>query len=119
VPDKSQVPQNNTPRLGELAPERKCSRTVNGIVGPGEVLCGRPAVHHIDWGPHAGYVCEEHREEALTRWTPRAHHAVGPACGMPGSVWFDATWEGEEQSWCSIPDLPTAEPVRAVAEAVA
>jgi hypothetical protein len=107
--------KSNLPPLGEPSQERKCSRTINGIVGPGEILCGKPAVHHLDWGPAAGYVCEEHREEALTRWTPKAHHPVGPACGMPGSVWFDATWEGEAQSWCSIPDLPTAEPVRAVA----
>lgn len=78
------------PPLGhEIAPGRRCTRCLSGLGTDEEVLCGEPAVEHIDWGPHLGFVCEKHREEALTRWTARAHHSLGAQCGMPGSVWVD------------------------------
>jgi hypothetical protein len=103
----------NLPPLGdEGAPDRKCSRTINGIVGPGEVLCGKVPIAHLDWGEAGGYVCENHFNEAVTRWQPQAYHALGANCGMPGTVW----WQNEDgTSLCIYEDgLPTAEPVRAV-----
>lgn len=102
------------PPLGNVvSQERTCTRTVNGVVGAGEVLCGKPAVTHLDWGPAAGYVCTAHNKEAVTRWKPQAHHRVGPYCGMPGSLWYSCP---DGSSYCGYEgDLPTVEPVRAFA----
>src|SRR4051812_10103288 len=98
--------ERGMPSLGNVdAPERKCTRTINGIVGTGEVLCGKPPLEHLDWGPYTGYVCAEHREEALTRWKAQAHHVVGPYCGLPGVLWWNFD---DGSSYCAYEDdLPT------------
>jgi hypothetical protein len=86
--------------------------------GNREVLCGKPATVHIIYrwdeptlpDPAAydhGWACPEHWQEFRERWSCAGHHAIGPHCGMPGSR---VTLDG-----CFFDDLPTAEPVRAVA----
>lgn len=98
--------------------ERRCSRTINGIVGPGEKLCNRQGATHIIWedtpeGVETSWACEEHTPEIRERWRPLATHPAGPCCGMPGARYsFD-------DNVCFYEDgLPTTEPVRAVAEPV-
>lgn len=90
-----------------------------------ERLCGEPAVQHIiyrweevppggntdDCWDH-GFACDSHWTEYQQRWQCAAHHPVDGICGMPGSVYDPA------ENRCRADDLPTVEPVRAVAEAV-
>ncbi len=45
--------------------------------------CGKPAVLHILWGEIAnGYVCEEHREEAVRLLREENWHRLDPCCGI-------------------------------------
>lgn len=114
LPHQSSSP----PPLGDvhLDADRRCMRLMARFEGR-ESLCGKPAVKHVDWGEAAGFVCAEHIGD-LDRWSCRAEHDLGSACGMPGARWFDAVWEGRPTSWCAYDGdgLPVEEPARAIAE---
>jgi hypothetical protein len=92
--------------------ERLCGRQVP------DGLCGKPASIHIIWEDKADYVehgmaCAEHAPEVVKRWKPFATHPLGPCCGMPGS-----TYHIPPENECRIDgELPTVEPVRAIAVA--
>ena len=97
------------PELLDYAVERQCSRSVGGVP------CGRPPILHVIWEGKTfepGFVCADHLGEIGTLWTPFAQHALGPDCGMPGSVYVP------DENRCRHRDLPTAEPVRAVVAGV-
>lgn len=104
-------PQDGIPSRGALgdSTERLCGRQVPGG------LCGKPAAIHIIWEDKLDYIehgmaCAEHTDEIKT-WKPFAMHPLGSCCGMPGSI-YHVPPENE----CRIDgELPTIEPVRAVA----
>lgn len=103
------------PPLGgyEIPALRTCTRLV-GWDEDREIVCGLPGVLHIDWGEAAGFVCADHEQEARDRWSWQAAHPLTDVCGLPGTLWVDGTPHG----FCVFPEggLPTAEPVRAVAD---
>ena len=108
--------KNSVPPLGDQHDDqRRCARLLGHKDGS-EVLCGKPAAVHViyEWLTERkpdyehGWACPEHWAEFQQRWSCAGHHAIGPNCGMPGSR---VTLDG-----CHFDDLPTAEPVRAVAE---
>lgn len=105
-----------TPPLGsyDIEPLRRCTRLIGYHADGLESLCDKPAVLHVDWGEHAGFVCHEHLGEIGTRWKTHDQHGLGPYCGMPGAMWFTYT---DGSSNCAYEgDVPTA-PERAVAAA--
>lgn len=59
--------------------------------------------------------CAEHAPEVTEQWKPFATHPLGSCCGMPGSI-----YHVPPVNECRIDgELPTVEPVRAVAQEVA
>lgn len=112
IPARDGLPPRGEPN-GEN--ERTCVRVTNGIIGPDEVLCGKRAVLHVIWEDDGtsieqGYACDAHAAEVRERWKPFATHPLGSFCGMPGALYFPA------ENVCRIDgELPTVEPVRAVA----
>jgi hypothetical protein len=65
-------------------------------VGPGETdVCNEPGVVHILWNYdlESGFACEEHREEALTKWSHYRYHPVGAYCGEDTGLFYDKTNE--------------------------
>ncbi|UTI65638.1 hypothetical protein NBH00_05355 [Paraconexibacter antarcticus] len=115
------TPSGSTPPpLGNeyLDADRTCMRLM-GVFEGRESLCGKPAVKHVDWGTACGFVCADHVAD-LDRWTYKAVHDLGSACGMPGALWWDGEWDGVPFSWCAYDGegLPTAEPVRAIAKEI-
>jgi hypothetical protein len=107
------------PPLGdEHEPKRTCTRLIGRNDDGSERLCDEPAIVHIDWGPNLGFACEAHAAELNVKWKAEDHHPLGSACGMPGSLWYWASFDDERTSWCAIPGdgLPVVE---TAAEAVA
>lgn len=102
--------------------QRTCSRLL-GFEGDRDLLCGKPAsVHVIYWWDPApkggeagfdhGFCCPMHWADFQRRWNCAGHHEVNEVCGMPGSrIAVDRP--------CFFDDLPTAEPERRLAVAVA
>lgn len=82
------------PRFDTDVVERECGRWLGLNPDGSHKTCKKPAVIHIAWewvGEREvdnGYACEEHRHEAITRWSPAQHHALGACCGMPGARWY-------------------------------
>lgn len=99
-------------QLGGIVPNRICGRWMGGTLGgDDEVVCGNHAFVHVFWVeadyPDNSYFCRRHWPEALKR-RPWRYHALGPCCGMPGSV-LDTI-----ENTCRYEDdeIPTVEPRR-------
>lgn len=112
-PDGPLPPRPGLPSMGARGAcrERQCTREM----ASGGV-CGRSPVLHIMWedlgvgeGVEHGMACAGHVEEVRRLWKPWATHAIGDCCGMPGSTFR------VEENICVFEDLPTAEPLRALA----
>lgn len=113
------------PLGGDSDRQRRCMRLLGHDATGGEILCGAPAVTHViyrwedappggnpgDYWDH-GFACAEHWADYQARWSCAAAHGVGDACGMPGSIYV------HEHNLCVFDELPTAEPVRAIATEV-
>jgi hypothetical protein len=105
--------EKDIPPLGpDGIEERICHRFMGMREDGSWIPCGKPARIHIfwtegdsEWAGENGYVCEEHREEAITRWSWYAWHPLGACCGMPGALFFPA------ENVCRYDDdgLPVAE----------
>jgi hypothetical protein len=103
--------------------QRLCGRLVSRKEDGAEILCQKSATQHIIWwwrdaapGENMddcwdhGFACLEHWREITRLWSYAAAHAINAACGMPGSrCHFEA-------NTCTFDDLPTAKPLRVVAE---
>lgn len=95
--------------------QRRCMRLV-GETGAVHIIYRWDEIpaggNSDDFWDH-GFACPKHWAEYEQRWTCAAHHPVDGICGMPGSVY------DPEQNRCRVDDLPTVEPVRAIAEVTA
>ncbi len=109
------------PPLGKDRDDARLCQRLVGHDENGERVCGAVAVMHViyhwdvgesvDW--NHGFCCQRHWDEYQRRWRYAFAHAMTPACGMPGSI------VSRDENTCFYDDLPTAEPVRAIAETVA
>ncbi len=109
------LPEFGPDRSG--ASERHCGRTVNDVLGPGQVLCAKAASHHViteeetlGGRVESSWACRVHVGE-WAKWKPMGLHPVGSDCGMPGSQWYPDADE------CRCDGLVVAEPLRVVAVA--
>lgn len=93
---------------------RLCSKIVDTI---DKRACKKKAVEHVAWnqtgpdGQHrTSYVCIGHQKDLHENFKPLRIHALGPACGMPGSIF------SIRKNKCIMPkdELFVQEPVRTV-----
>lgn len=109
-----------TAPLGDSHPgQRECSCLVGHDGAGAEILCNRPATHHVIYwwddnpkdgaaGFDHGYCCDRHYREFVNSWGAAGVHEVNGACGMPGS-------RIHPSGPCWIEDLPVAVPTRTLA----
>lgn len=99
--------EKRIPPMGDTIHEsRICMRNLGFNPDGSDIVCGKPAAVHIFWTPtlENTYACAECSNEALSRWSWWRYHALGPCCGMPGSLYF------EDENVCRYEDgLPVAE----------